>query len=188
MYPFVRLAKELFTASRQPALGLTELHVSHHIVWPWDLDTFLELNNGRTLTLYDLGRIGMGVRAGLIKTLKVEKWGLTVAGSSVRYRHRLHALQRIETRSRVVCWDDRFIYIEQSMWKKNGTCASHVLLRTAVTDKNGIVSTDRVLATLGQTATSPETPDWVAAWIKAEAMRPWPPMQDTDTTHMHKAA
>lgn len=188
MFPFVRLAKDLFIATRQPALGLTDMHVSRHMVWPWDLDGFLELNNGRALTLYDLGRLGMGVRAGLLKVLKAEGWGLTMAGSSVRYRRRLHAFERFETRSRAVCWDDKFVYIEQSMWKTDGICASHVLYRAAVTDRNGIVPPDRVLAAMGQDVQSPETPDWIAAWIKAEALRPWPPMQDATSAHLHAAA
>ncbi|MFL4469510.1 acyl-CoA thioesterase [Tateyamaria armeniaca] len=188
MFPFVRLAKDLFLASRQPALGMTEMHISHHIVWPWDLDGFLELNNGRALTLYDLGRLGMGVRAGLMETLKAQKWGLTMAGSSVRYRRRLHAFERFEMRSRAVCWDDRFIYIEQSMWKSNGECASHVLYRAAVTDKNGIVTTDRLLDALGESVQSPETPEWIAAWINAEALRPWPPMQDHAQSRLRAVA
>ena len=188
MFPFIRLAKDMFFASRQPAIGLTDMHVSHHMVWPWDLDGFLELNNGRALTLYDLGRLGMGVRVGLLTVLKQNKWGLTMAGSSVRYRRRLHAFERFETRSRAVCWDDKFVYIEQSMWKTNGECASHVLYRSAVTDKNGIVSPQRVLEAMGQSATSPETPDWIAAWIKAEALRPWPPMQDANPAVLRSVA
>lgn len=188
MFPFIRLAKDMFFAARQPALGLTDTHVSHHMVWPWDLDGFLELNNGRTLTLYDLGRLGMGLRAGLMKTLRAEKWGLTMAGSSVRYRRRLHAFARFQMRSRAVCWDDKFVYIEQSMWKPDGECASHVLYRAAVTDKNGIVSPTRVLAAMGENATSPAIPDWIAAWIKAEEMRPWPPMQNDDPTRLQRVA
>jgi len=178
MFPFVRLVKDLFLAARQPKIGLTEQHVSHHIIWPWDLDAFLELNNGRTLTIYDLGRLGAGVRSGLVKALKSKKWGLTMAGSSVRYRRRLHAFARVEMRSRGVCWDDKFMYIEQSMWNSDGECASHVLYRAAATDKNGIVAPDRILQAMGEEVKSPPMPDWIAAWVAAEAQRPWPPMQD----------
>lgn len=178
MFPFLRLAKEMLIARRQPAIGLTDLHVTHHMVWPWDLDGFAELNNGRALTLYDLGRLGMAQRTGLIAMLRAQRWGLTMAGSSVRYRRRLRLFERFEMRSRAICWDDKFTYIEQSMWKQNGDCASHVLYRAAVTDKNGIVRSDRVAAALGMDGTSPEMPDWVAGWVKAEAKRPWPPMSE----------
>jgi acyl-CoA thioesterase FadM len=179
MLPFFRLIKDVALASRQPPLkNLTDVHVSQHICWPQDLDIFLELNNGRALTLYDLGRIAMAQRAGLVAVLKREKWGLTMAGSHVRFRRRIRGFEPFEVRSRAVCWDDKFIYIEQSMWKRNGECASHVLYRSAVTDKNGIVAPSRVLAALGLDASSPEMPEWIAHWTRAESARPWPPMQD----------
>ena len=84
MFPFVRLIKDMLIARRQPPIGLTDMHVTYHRGWPWDLDAFLELNNGRALTLYDLGRMGMGARVGLIDTLRRERGGLTMAGSSGR--------------------------------------------------------------------------------------------------------
>lgn len=188
MFPFIRLAKDILVARSQSPIGLTGLHVSHHMVWPWDLDMFVELNNGRALTLYDLGRLSMASRNGLFAALKREGWGMTMAGSSVRYRRRLRVFERFEMRSRAVCWDDRFTYIEQSMWKADGACASHVLYRAAITDENGIVASSRILEALGEDAISPTPPDYVAAWIAAEALRPWPPMQDVSGSDLTTAA
>lgn len=180
MFPFIRVAKDMFLASRMPPLEqLTDTHVSQHMCWPHDLDFFLELNNGRAMSLYDIGRTAMAQRAGLIATLRKQRWGLTMAGSSTRFRRRIFAFEKFEMRSRANCWDDKFIYLEQSMWKTNGECASHVMFRAAVTDKNGLVSPDRVLAAMGRADPSPDMPDWIAAWCEAEATRPWPPMQDT---------
>ena len=84
MYPFLRMFKEMARARRMPELGLFDTHVSHHICWPWDLDPWVELNNGRTLTLYDLGRLPLGSRTGIHRHLIANRWGMTVAGSSVR--------------------------------------------------------------------------------------------------------
>ena len=178
MYPYIRMVKELIKYRRAAPLPLTGTHVSVHRCWPWDIDMWAELNNGRTLTLYDLGRIPMARRIGLIGVLRKTGWGLTMAGVSVRYRRRIRTFEKITMKSRAVCWDDRFVYIEQSMWKKNGDCANHALYRAAVTDKAGIVPPARVLEKMGRTDATPPTPDWVRLWIEAEATRPWPPMQD----------
>ncbi|ETX27673.1 acyl-CoA thioesterase [Roseivivax isoporae] len=178
MYPIVRFAKEMLVHRNAPPLAVGEDHVSHHICWPWDLDPWMELNNGRTLTLYDLGRIPMAGRSGLIPVLRANGWGITVAGSTVRYRRRVRAFDRIEMRSRLVCWDARFFYMEQSMWKTSAECASHAMLRSAVTGPKGIVSPAEVVAALGLDAVSPPMPDWIAAWVAADAERPWPPMRD----------
>lgn len=177
MYPFVRFIKEMWIHRDAPALGVGEDHVSYHICWPWDLDMWRELNNGRTLTLYDLGRIPLAARGGLIPAMRQHRWGLTVAGSSVRYRRRVRAFDRIEMRSRIVSWDARFMYIEQSMWRADGECSSHALFRTAVTDASGIVAPARVAAALGIDPAPPEMPGWIAAWCAAEAERPWPPQK-----------
>ena len=175
MYPFLRMAKELIKYQNAPKLPVDGLHVSHHRCWPWDLDGWGELNNGRTLSLFDLGRIGLAQRIGLITALRTHRWGLTVAGASIRYRHRIRGFEPIEMRSQVVFWDEKFVYIEQVILKKDGQCATQILLRTGVVDKDGMVSSAQVAAALGQSNIAPACPKWVAEWITADAQRPWPP-------------
>jgi acyl-CoA thioesterase FadM len=176
LYPFLRLFKEMMVHRNGPALPLWGTHVSYHVCWPWDIDPWRELNNGRTLTLYDLGRLPAAARAGLVAVLRQKRWGMTMAGVSVRYRRRVRLFDKIEMRTRFVGWDARFLYVEQSMWKAD-ECTSHALYRVAVTDANGIVAPARVLAAMGEDTIPPEMPGWVAAWIAAEAERPWPPQR-----------
>jgi acyl-CoA thioesterase FadM len=175
MYPFLRLGYQIWRHRGDPTLGPTDTHVSQHICWPWDLDFWRELNNGRTLTLFDLGRVPMSRRTGLFEGLKAKGWGLAVAGASVRYRKRIKAFDRITMRSRGVTWDNRFFYVEQSMWV-GGEAACHALIRSAVTSRAGIVPPARLIEAMGRDPAPPPTPDWIAAWIAAEAHRPWPPM------------
>lgn len=176
MYPFLRMFKVMARARRMPPLSLFDTHVSHHICWPWDLDPWVELNNGRTLTLYDLGRLPLGARTGIHRHLAERGWGMTVAGSSVRYRRRVTLFSRLTTYSRCLGWDARFLYTEQSMWK-GGECASHVLIRSAIVGKSGIVPPGELARAAGVSPVSPELPEWVKAWIDAEAVRPWPPLR-----------
>lgn len=174
MYPYLRHLKEVLTARRLPALGLLDPHVSRHLCWPWDLDPWGELNNGRTLTLYDFGRTALGLRTGLDRQLLASGWGMAVAGSTVRYRRRVTAFTRLTMHSCNIGWDHRFFYTEQSMWRGED-CTSHVLIRSAFTSKAGIVPPAQVIGAMGLALDSPAFPDWVKAWIKAEDQRPWPP-------------
>lgn len=174
MYPFVRMFKEMARAGRMPKIGLTESHVSHHICWPWDLDLWWELNNGRTLTLYDLGRLPLSRRTRIDTVLKEKRWGLTVAGSTTRYRRRVTVFSRLTMHTRCVGWDQRFLYMEQSLWQ-GAECASHALLRKAVVSKAGIVPPSELALAMGVEGESPALPAWVQTWIAAEATRPWPP-------------
>ena len=59
------------------------------VVWPSDIDFYPEMNNGRHLTLMDLGRIDIAVRTGLFRLVHSKGWGFVAAGASVRFRHPL---------------------------------------------------------------------------------------------------
>ncbi len=98
-----------------------------------------------------------------------------MAGAVVRYRRRIKLMEKVEMRSRLIGWDARFMYLEQTMWKADGECANHAVYRGAVTDRNGIVPTDRIMQALGHEIESPELPGWVQSWLAAEDQRPWPP-------------
>jgi len=174
MFPILRLTKEMIKFRNAPPLTLDDVHVSTHICWPVDIDIFGELNNGRTLTLYDLGRFTMGQRVGLVKALKAHKWGMTMAGASVRYRRRVKMFNKFTMKTRPIGRDARFLYIHQTMWRHD-EAASSVLYRAAVTDKNGIVPTQKVVDALGHPDWNPPMPDWVHNWITAEDTRIWPP-------------
>ncbi|MEO0915672.1 MAG: acyl-CoA thioesterase, partial [Pseudomonadota bacterium] len=98
MYPFFRLGGELLSNRQAPPLEIGKTHVGAFRIWPWDIDPFLELNNGRVLTLMDLGRFGTLQRLGVPERLKKLGWYGTVAGSTVRYRRRITVFQKLELR------------------------------------------------------------------------------------------
>lgn len=177
MYPFIRMAKGLLGYPMASKIDLLDTHVSHHMCWPWDIDLWMELNNGRTLTLYDLGRLPAGGRAGMYGPMKTHKWGMTVAGTTIRYRRRVRMFDKVEMRTRMLGWDAKFFYMDQSMWKANGDCSSHAVLRMALTDKSGIVDPQRMMDILKPGVISPDLPEWVQKWKEAEDLRPWPPVK-----------
>ncbi|MFN2308002.1 MAG: acyl-CoA thioesterase [Paracoccaceae bacterium] len=174
MYPLIRLAKEFLVHRKAGDLPPLGTHISHHRCWPQDIDIYFEMNNGRILTILDLGRTILARRVGLLATLNRRGWGLTMAGVSVRYRKRIRPFARFRTVSRAVGWDDRFVYLDQSIWIGD-ECAAQALYRSAVTDRNGIVTPDKVFADMGLTGERPTLPPWVQNWIDAEGTRVWPP-------------
>lgn len=173
MYPVLRMAKAIF-GSRGPKMDILAPLSTWHRAWPWDIDPWRDLNNGRVLTLFDLGRIALAQRTGLNASLMRNRWGIVVAGNTTRYRKRITMMQRFEMRSRCIGWDKRFVYLEQSMWRGE-ECCNHILIRGAITSKAGIVPPEQVIADLGHEGESPALPGWVQGWIDADATRPWPP-------------
>jgi hypothetical protein len=59
--------------------------------------------------------------------------------------------------------------------KTRGECSSHILIRGAVTSKQGMIPPARVLEEMGVSEPSPPLPEFVTAWSEADAKRPWPP-------------
>ena len=174
MYPYLRVMKELYKAGKCAPLPIHGMHESQHICWPVDIDAYLEMNNGRVLTLYDLNRISLARRMGLLAVMKRRRWGFTIAGSSVRYRHRVRPFERFSMRAHCVGRDARFFYLEQSMIRK-GKATSNALFRAAVIDRNGAVPTQDVAVEMAEPDWNPVLPGWVQNWIDAENSRPWPP-------------
>lgn len=178
MYPLLRFALTVFKAKRAEKLGMEDVGKIEFYCRPWDLDMFIEMNNGRVLTMYDLGRFDISMRSELWDTLRKNGWGLAVAGSTVRYRKRVKLFDKVEMRTQLMGMDDRWFYIAQSMWVK-GEPTSSVLLRTCVTAKGRSVPTDEVRVAMGYEEGHPlwqhGLPDWAQDWSDADKRRPWPP-------------
>ena len=176
MYPIVRFMLEMRRARKLPPLKLGETHLTKITCMPWDIDYQLEMNNGRVLTLFDIGRVVMLDRLGVVDGVRKNKWYGTIAGSTIRYRRRITLFQKLEMRSRVIGVDERFNYIEQSLWRmSDGECCAHAVLRVAITTGKGIIPSAEVIEKLGLEFEEMTLPDWVVAWDASEQKRLWPP-------------
>ena len=75
---------------------------------PTDLDLNMHMNNGRYLTLMDLGRIDLMMRTGMGRLVIREKWMPVIASAMVRFRRSLLPFQKSELHTRLLCWDDKW--------------------------------------------------------------------------------
>lgn len=179
MYPFVRLAttigKSTFKNLTGNRIAATDTAFVDFMCNVNDIDNFLEMNNGRILTLFDLGRNDFAIRSGLGKKLLQNRWGLVVAGSSIQYRKRVRLFDKIRISTRIAAIDERWFYIEQVMYCK-GVPTSQALLRTGVTNlmTGKVIPTKEVLNAIGQPELVIEPTGWVKAWIDADKLREFP--------------
>jgi acyl-CoA thioesterase FadM len=177
MYPVFRVVTSSIQAALSKTMSLDSIFKTTFRCMPWDLDLFFEMNNGRVLTLYDLGRFSLTIQSGLLNTLFKKKWGVVVAGSCVRYRRRIRLFDKVTIHTQIAGFEGRWIYITQSMWVKNKPVSS-VLLRTGITGKGKTISTDEIRNLIDIPNWNPELPKWVKSWIESEQIRPWPPLSN----------
>lgn len=173
MYPYFRVLKVLLTARSKSSIHFEDTSVLNLRAGIFDVDNYGEVNNGRQLTLMDLGRYDLGARVGLLNLIKRKKWGLAVGGSSVRYRRRIPFLKRFELHSRVVGHDGRWFYFLQEMWRGDSICSS-ALIKAGVISQDGLVPAAVVMNEFPDEEWDGKLPEWVKAWIEAESQRPWP--------------
>lgn len=171
MYPFLRIYYTVQRAKSRPKVGLNDVSVLPMSVHLTDLDIYTEMNNARYLNIMEMGRWDLSVRAGLLKVIRKNNWGFTVAGCSIRYRKRLTAFQKFELHSKVAAIDERWFFMEQNIMR-NGVQHTGALFRTAVTSKEGLVPTKKVFEEMAM-PWQPMMPDWVSEWDKSDVNRPW---------------
>ncbi|MCF7823132.1 MAG: thioesterase family protein [Candidatus Marinimicrobia bacterium] len=177
MYPYLLTLRTVLTARFRPTLqfdGISQITLRAGIN---DIDMYGEINNGRQLTLMDLGRYDLGVRVGLMEVVRKKNWGLAVGGISIRYRRRIPFLRRYTLKSRVLSHDERWFYFLQEMWCQDNICSS-ALVKAGVVSKSGLIPAKEVLKEFPDLDWNEPLPDWVNAWIQAESKRPWPSNSD----------
>jgi acyl-CoA thioesterase FadM len=130
-----------------------------HSVWfrvlPNDLDTNLHMNNGRYLTIMDLGRVDALLRSGLIKSVTREKWMPVIAGVSMIFRRSLSPFERYRLETRLIGWDEKWVYMEQTFIRKNGDLAARGYVKATFLKKGGRVPSADIAAAANYTGLSP---------------------------------
>jgi acyl-CoA thioesterase FadM len=132
-------------------------------VWPNDLDFNLHMNNARYLSAMDYGRMHLLARTGLLEQVLRNRWEPLVGAVWMTYRRSLPLLARYTQASRLVCWDDRWFYIEQVFTGARGHAATG-WVKGALRDTNHTLDPREVIERIAPGAQSPPTPDAIAAW------------------------
>lgn len=147
-------------------------------VWPHDIDTNLHMNNGRYLTIADLGRTDLLLRMGLIKLVLKEGLQPMLSGSAIRYRRELRPFQAFRLESSILCWrGTSFVMQHRFVIKgKDGQdqTAAIALVRGGLYDKKRrlFVGAERLAQAVGYEGESPEiTPDIEAFLTVEESLR-----------------
>jgi acyl-CoA thioesterase FadM len=132
-------------------------------VWPNDIDINLHLNNARYLNLMDYARTHLLARTRLLNQILRSRWKPMVGAVWITYRRSLPAFAAFTLTSRLVCWDDRWFYIEQTFTGSKGLAAVG-WVKGVLRDANGNVAPQKVIEALAPGIVSPPMPESIATW------------------------
>jgi acyl-CoA thioesterase FadM len=144
-------------------LGILEEDQLKMRVWPNDIDFNLHLNNARYLSIMDFGRMHLLARTRILEHVVRSRWTPLVGAVWMTYRRSLPLFSRFTLVSRMVCWDERWFYIEQTFTGRDGLAAVG-WVKGALRAPDGILEPQKVLDAVSPGAMSPPIPDAIATW------------------------
>ena len=154
-------------ALAQPIDVLDESRISLRVL-PNDVDYNLHLNNGRFLTIMDLGRTDWGMRARAWPRWMKLGWKPLAGSVTIRFDRSIEAMAGYELRSRIVCWDHKWTYFQQEFW--NGEQRAAVAyVKVVLKHGRRTVPPARAMAAMGLTDASPTMPAGVRHWLDSDA-------------------
>lgn len=146
------------------ASGPFEVVVSRFRVLPTDLDVNGHMNNGRYLSISDIGRFELLRGAGLWRPMRRRGWYPVVASSTITFRKSLKPWQRFEVESRFLGVEGRDVYLEQRFVVAGEIYARLYLRGRFLRDAGGHVPMDELVGLLGDTPVDLRVPPWLIAW------------------------
>ena len=159
-----RMLRVFLSAKRRQDLSLWDTAVTRFRVSLGDLDTVGHMNNGRYLTLLDLGRTDLMLRSGLWQRVKKRGWFPVVAGLSITYWKDLKLGQQFDIHTRVLGIDDRWFYLEQYFMRGETEHVRAVIRGCFVEPGKGRVPADELMTLVGEVPAHFQVPEWVRSW------------------------
>ncbi|WP_058726986.1 acyl-CoA thioesterase [Curtobacterium luteum] len=136
-------------------------------VAPTDLDPLRHVNNGKYLSLLDLGRYDLLTRSGFWRAASERGWYAVVAAQTITYKRSLTLGQRFVLRTRVLGMDERSVYMEQTFVRRDTVIARAVVQARFLHRDGGHVSPAELLAITGPAPRDLTVPSWVREWADA---------------------
>ena len=164
MNMYLRLLLFLLRVRAKSPLGIWDTSHASFRVNPADLDVQRHINNGRHLSIMDLGRMDLMLRSGFWKQITDAGWYPVVAGQTITYRRSLTLGQKFDLATRVIGYDERWIYMEQIFRRGDTVIADAIVRARFLRTSGGSVDVDEVLELAGPAPEDLVLPQWVTEW------------------------
>jgi acyl-CoA thioesterase FadM len=164
---YFRLLLVWLRSRRRGPMDLWDTATTPFRVVPTDLDPLGHMTNGRYLTIMDVGRVELMMRSGIWSKMREQGWYPVVAGQTITYLKSLRPWQVFEVRTRVLGFDDRWGYIEQTFCV-GSTVYAQAFVRTRFLKKSGgSVEHDELEQLAGGFPADLQVPEWLLQWPAA---------------------
>jgi acyl-CoA thioesterase FadM len=164
----------LFERNKEKEDVMATTSLRFHVL-PNDLDANMHMNNGRYLTIMDLGRFHYMLRTGIFGPALKKGYAPVLGSAKIRYRLPLLPFHPFDLQTRIITWDEKWVYVEQrfvlTKGDKAGAVAAIALLKASLYDTKAKVTAKPkdILALIDKADIPvPEMPEYVKRWSEAE--------------------
>lgn len=165
---YLRLLRVLLGGWIQANSHHADTTISRFRVWLHDLDAFGHMNNGRYLQIMDVARTDWMVRTGVLGAIRRNRWAPLLGGGFIRFRYSLKMLQPYRVHSRLLCWDDRWFFLEHVFADRSERPVAIGITRAALRKNGAWVRSSEVVTHVHPGAISPRIPGYVQDWVALE--------------------
>jgi len=143
--------------------GLFEESRVTFCVWPNDCDLNLHMNNGRYLTFMDLGRVHLTAQSGLLGEVWRRRWMPVLAAAEITYLRSLKPFSRFDLVTRLLTWDDKYVYLEQ-LFECDGELCAHAYVKGVFLARGVSVPNAELLQAIGYADAPPPMTGALQHW------------------------
>lgn len=137
---------------------------------PTDIDVLRHMNNGRYLSLFDLGRWDLLVRTGMVDAMRRHGWYGVVSSETITFRKSLELWQRFDLQTRMLGHDDRALYLEHRALVGGEIYARAIIRIRMLKRAGGTLPHEELFAAVGRPEGTPDVETWVHDWAAASAL------------------
>ena len=146
-----------------PRIGVLDEDVLQMRVWPQDIDFNLHLNNARYLSFMDYGRVHLMAATGILTPAIRQRWAPLVGSVSITYRRSLGLFAPFTLSTRLLCWDEKWLYMEQ-VFKAEGGLSAIAWVKGLFRGANGNIPSRQTIDLVAPGFTSLPVPETLQQW------------------------
>lgn len=169
MIHWIRFVAVALAARFKPRLSVLDTSEIALRIGFFDAD-LRNANNASILRLTEFGRLDLMVRTGLLGLVMRKRWSVPLASAHVAFLRPLRRWQKIRISSRVVHWQDEWIYVENVI-RSGEKIHARAIVRSTILTPQGKAGLNEVLPQLGLESRRepPAVPPELDAYIKLDA-------------------
>lgn len=126
---------------------------------PLDLDVNFHMNNGRYLSIMDLGRVDLMLKAGVFWKLVKNGFYPVVVSESIRFKKSLELLQKFDLVTTLESWDEKDFYLSQKFISRGEVLAEGYIKGRFKRRGKGSVPTEELFGVIGKNFEGPRMSD-----------------------------